>query len=105
MANVPTLYGTENSFLFIFSHSQNYQVLKPKSDHTVRPEKPRTANLCGSFSLKNPSMEKSRDPCEPQSDLTILRTMIRPLLTIPYFPLNLNLKNKIKNTHTQKNKL
>ena len=76
MANVPTLYGTENSFLFSFSHSQNYKVLKPRPNHTVRLEKPRTAHLCSSFSLKNPSMEKSRDPCEPLSNLKILRTMI-----------------------------
>ena len=35
--------------------------------------------------------EKSKDPCEPQSDLTVLRTLIGPLLTVPYFPLNVNL--------------
>ena len=48
---------------------------------------------------------KNRDPCKPRSNLTILRTMIRPLLTVPYFPLNLNLKKikkklKKKKTHT-----
>ena len=42
--------------------------------------------------------EKSRDLCKPRLDLTVLRSMIRPLLTVPYFPLNLNLKqNKTKN--------
>ena len=44
---------------------------------------------------------KNRDPCKPRSDLTILRTVIRPLLTVPYFPLNLNFKKiKINKTHT-----
>ena len=28
------------------------------------------------------------------SDLTVLRTVIRLLLTVPYFPLNLNLKKR-----------
>ena len=40
--------------------------------------------------------EKSRDSCEPRSDLTVLRTVIRALLTVPYFSLNLNLKKKKK---------
>ena len=40
--------------------------------------------------------EKSKDPCEPWSDLMILRTVIRPLLTVPYLPLNLILKKKKK---------
>ena len=53
--------------------------------------------------------EKSRDPYKPQSNLTVLRTVIRPLLTVSCFPLNLNLKNKNKNikkkhTHTKKQK-
>ena len=43
--------------------------------------------------------EKSRDPCEPRSDLTVLRIVIRPLLMVPCFLLNLNLK---KHTHTQR---
>ena len=38
--------------------------------------------------------EKSRDPCESRSDLTVLRIMTEPLLTVPYFPLYLNLKIK-----------
>ena len=71
-------------------------VLKPGPDRTVPPEKPRTAHFCGSFSLKNRSMGKNRDPCKPRLDLMILRTVIKPLFTVPYFPLNLNLKKKIK---------
>ena len=78
--------------------------MKPKPDRTVRPEKSQTVYLCGSFSLKNRSMRKKRDLCEPRSDLTVLRTVIRPLLTVPYFPLNLNLKEKKKKKPT-KNKL
>ena len=34
--------------------------------------------------------EKIRDPCESRLDLMVLRTMIRSLLMVPYFPLNLN---------------
>ena len=45
--------------------------------------------------------EKCRDPCDPRSDLMVLRTVIKPFLTVPCFPLNLNLKKKKK---TQKNK-
>ena len=74
-------------------------VLKPGPDRTVQPEKPRTVHFCDSFSLKNRSMGKNRDPCKPWSDLTVLRTVIRPLLTILYFPLNLN-----KQTNKQKKK-
>ena len=69
MANVPTLYGTENSFLFSFSHSQNCKVLNPGPDHTVRLEKPRIAHLCGSFGLKNPFMGKKQGP---------VRTVVEP---------------------------
>ena len=32
--------------------------LKPEPDRTVRLEKPRIAHFCGSFSLRNRSMEK-----------------------------------------------
>ena len=45
---------------------------------------------------------KNRDPCKPRSNLTVLRTMIRPLLTVPYFPLNLNLKKKKKKIYKKK---
>ena len=38
--------------------------------------------------------EKRRDPCKPWSNLKVLRTVTRPLLTVPYFPLYLNLKIK-----------
>ena len=51
--------------------------------------------------------EKSKDPCELRSDLTVLRTVIRPLLMVPCFLLNLNLKKKKKthtHTHIEKNK-
>ena len=61
---------------------------------TIRLEKSRTIHLCGYFSLKNHFMGKNRDLCEPRLDLTVLRTVIRPLLMVPYFPLNLNLKKK-----------
>ena len=27
--------------------------------------------------------QKTRNPCKPRSDLTVLRTVIRPLLTVP----------------------
>ena len=61
----------------------------------VRPGKPQTAHFCGSFSLKNYSMGKKQGP-KPRSNLTVLRTVTKPLLTVPYFPLNLNLKKKKK---------
>ena len=48
--------------------------------------------------------EKCRDPCDPRSDLMVLRTVIKPFLTVPCFPLNLNLKKKKKNTEKQKKK-
>ena len=81
-------------------------VLKPGPDRTVPLEKPRTAHFCGSFSLKNRSMGKNRDPCKPRLDLTVLRTVIKPLFTVPYFPLNLNLKKnkKIKKIKNKKKK-
>ena len=34
--------------------------------------------------------------CEPRLNLTVLRTVIRLLLKVPYFPLNLKLKKKKK---------
>ena len=68
--------------------------MKPELNHTVRLEKSRTIHLCGYFSLKNHFMGKNRDLCELRMDLTVLRTVIRPLLMVPYFPLNLNLKKK-----------
>ena len=37
---------------------------------------------------------KNRDLCEPQSNPMVLRTVIKLLLTVPYYPLNLNLKKK-----------
>ena len=50
------------------------KVLKPGPDCMVRLRKPRTAHFCGSFSLKNHSIgKKSRDPCELQLDLMVLR--------------------------------
>ena len=38
------------------------KVLKPRSDRTVQPGKPRTAHFYGSFSLKNCSMGKKQGP-------------------------------------------
>ena len=49
---------------------------------------------------KTVQWEKNRDPCEPRSDLTVLRTVIRPLLTVLYFPLIWTFKKK----KTQKNR-
>ena len=54
--------------------------------------------------LRTALWEKSRDSCDLRLDLTVLRTMIRPLLTVPYFPLNLNLKKKKKKKHTHTHK-
>ena len=48
--------------------------------------------------------EKCRDPCDPRSDLMVLRTLIKPFLTVPCFPLNLNLKKKKKKTQKNKRK-
>ena len=79
-------------------------VLKPGPDRTVPPEKPQTAHFCGSFSLKNRSMGKNRDPCKPRLDLTVLRTVIKPLFTVPCFLLNLNLKKKKKTKQKKKKK-
>ena len=70
------------------------KVLKLGSDRTFRLKKPRTVHFCSSFSFKNHSMRKNRDPYEPRSDLTVLRIVIRPVLMVPYFPLNLNQKKK-----------
>ena len=50
------------------------KVLKPGPDCMVRLRKPRTVHFCSSFSLKNHSIgKKSRDPCELQLDLMVLR--------------------------------
>ena len=48
------------------------------------------------LALRTVLWEKSRDLCEPRSDLTVLRTLTGLLLTVPYFPLNVNLKKKKK---------
>ena len=49
--------------------------------------------------------DKSRDPCEPRSDLTVLRTMIEPFLTVLASLWICSLKKKKKtHTHTQKNR-
>ena len=37
-------------------------VIKPGPDRTVRPEKPRTAHFCGSFSIKNRSRGQKQGP-------------------------------------------
>ena len=46
--------------------------------------------------------EKNRNPCEPRLDLPVLRTVIRPLLTVPCFHLNLNLYKKKKKKKKKK---
>ena len=43
------------------------------------------------LATKTALWDKNRDPCDPRSDLTVLRTVIRPLLTVPCIHLNLNL--------------
>ena len=96
--NISLLFFLEVKYFLILK--SQYFLMKPRPDRTVRPEKPQTVHLCGSFSLKNRSMRKKRDPCEPRSDLTVLRTVIRPLLTVPYFPLYLT--SKIKNKKATK---
>ena len=73
------------------------KVLKPRSDRMVRPKKPRTIHFCDSFSLKN------RFTGKPWLDLTVLRTVTKPLLIVLYFPLNLKLKNKNKNKKRRRN--
>ena len=45
------------------------------------------------FVLRTGLHQKSRKPFEPRSN-TVLRTMIRLVLTVPYYPLNLNLKKR-----------
>ena len=82
--------------------SSSIKVLKPGPDRTVRPENPQTVHFYGSFSIKNRSMGKKRNPCEPRSDLPVLRTVIRPLLTVPCFHLNLNLYKKKKKKKKKK---
>ena len=52
--NSLTLFSLIKIFFFII------KVLKPRPDHTVQLEKPRTAHFCGSFSLKNLSMGKKQ---------------------------------------------
>ena len=37
-------------------------VMKPGPDRTIRPEKPRTAHFCGSFSIKNRSRGQKQGP-------------------------------------------
>ena len=54
--------------------------------------------------LRTSLCQKSREPFKPWSNYTISRTVIRPLLTVPYFPLNLNLKKKNKKNKKQKKK-
>ena len=77
-------------------------------DRTVRSDREKLESLTFAVLLASRTAlwEKSRNPCEPQSDLTVLRIMIRPLVMVPYFPLNLNLKKnkKIKNKNTEKQK-
>ena len=77
-----------------------FKVLKP--DRTVRFDQDNLEPLIFTVLLASRTVlwEKNRDPYESRLDLTVLRTMIRPLLTVTCFPLNLNLKKKKKNTHT-----
>ena len=72
------------------------KVLKPRPDRMVWLEKPRTVHFCSSFSLKNHSMRKNEDPYESRLDLTVLRIVIRSVLMVPYFSLNLNPKKNHK---------
>ena len=72
------------------------KVLKPGPDCTVWLKNLEPFIFAVLLASRTSLWEKSRDSCEPRSDLTVLRTVIRVLLTVPYFPLNLNLKKKKK---------
>ena len=100
---VMELFPSKISKAIFIAAAMLSMVMKPGPDRTVRPEKPRTAHFCGSFSIKNRSRGQKQGPCEPRSDLTVLRTVIKPLLTVPCIPFNLQLKKK-KKKHTEKQK-
>ena len=72
------------------------KVLKPGPDCTVWLKNLEPFIFAVLLASRTSLWEKSRDSCEPRSDLTVLRTVIRVLLMVPYFPLNLNLKKKKK---------
>ena len=76
------------------------KVLKPGPDRTVRPEKPWTSRHHGSLSLRTGLCQKNRKPFEPRFNHTVLRTVIKPLLTVPFE----SEPKKNKNTEKQKKK-
>ena len=80
------------------------KVLKPGPDRIVRPGKPWTAHFCDSSSLKNRSMGKKQGPVWTAVGSHGLRTVIKSLLTVPCFHLNLKFKKKKKKTKNKTNK-
>ena len=77
-----------------------FNVLKPRPDRTVRPEKPWTSRHHGSVSLRTGLCQKNRKPFEPRFNHTVLRTVIKPLLTVPFE----SEPKKNKNTEKQEKK-
>ena len=86
-------WQTENKTCLVYV----FKVLKPGLDRTVHQENLEPFIFAVLLTSRTILCAKNRDPCEPRSDLTVLRTMIKPLFTVLYFPLNLNFKKKKKN--------
>ena len=80
-----------------------YKVLKSGPDRTVRLEKPWTSHNHGFLCSRTGLCPKSREPFESRFNRTVLRTVIRPLLTVP-FESEPSQKKKKKNTEKQKKK-
>ena len=75
-------------------------VLKSGPDRMVRPEKPWTSHNHGFLCSRTGLYPKSRKPFESRFNRTVLRTVIRPLLTVPFE----SEPSKKKKKKTQKNK-
>ena len=76
-------------------------------DWTVRSDQENLEPLIFAIllALRTPLWEKNRDLWELWSDLTVLRTVIRPLLPVPYFPFESGpLKKKKKKKQQQHRK-
>ena len=76
-------------------------VLKSGPDRTVRLEKPWTSHNHGFLCSRTGLYPKSRKPFESRFNRTVLRTVIRPFLTVPF---ESELIKKKKNTEKQKKK-
>ena len=76
--------------------------MKSGPDRTVRPEKPWTSHNHGFLCSRTGLYPKSRKPFESRFNRTVLRTVIRSFLTVP-FESEL-IKKKKKNTEKQKKK-